>query len=211
MGGRSAVALLIACGLGACAAPRTPELDYLPPTGEPPALRAAVVQQAPGLLWGNIVDHLQQQGLDVSALDEQAGELMVSYHGDPQPYVDCGWIVAYNRGALDRVPAASAEASFPRRRDGRTVDLGRDLRLDALMRVQVEPESENDAIVRIDTLYILTKTVLAPRDRQPLHVETISFPSGATAAFSAGTTCQPTGNLERIVLDALPAVSLAGS
>jgi hypothetical protein len=211
MNGRPVLAASLVWCLAACSAPRTPELEYLPPTGQPAAIPSAVVQQAPALVWGNILDHLQQQGLELTGLDEQAGELVVTYHGDPEPYVDCGWIVAYGRDALERVPAAVSEASFPRRRDGRAVDLGRDLRLDARMNVQVEPEGETDALVRIDSLYLLTKTVIAPDVEQPLHVETIRFVSGESAAFSAGTRCQPNGNLERVVLDALPAVSLAGS
>ncbi len=207
---RTLLAVLTVLGLAGCGTPRTPALEYLPPTGEPAAVRSAVVQQGPWLVWGNLLDHLQQQGLALTDLDERSGELVVTYHGDPEPYVDCGWIVTYGRDAVDSVPAAASEASFLRRRDGRAVTLERDLRLDARMNVQVEPEGEH-AIVRIDSLYALTKTVAAPDAEQPLHVETISFLTGEAAAFSAGTTCQPNGNLERVVLDALPAVSLAGS
>jgi len=203
----SLAALTIAC-LGGCGAPRTPELDYLPPSGEPASDRSAFVKQRPWLVWGNIVDHLQQQGHRLAELDEEAGELVVLYSGDPEPYVDCGWIITYDEDDLERLPAASSEASFRRRRDGRAVTLERDLRLDARMTVQVEGAGE-DAIVRTDGNYVLTKTI-APEDvEQPLHAQTVNFRTGESATFSSGTTCQPTGELERLVFDALPPVSLA--
>ena len=89
-----------------CAEPERPELDYLPPSGQPAADRSAFVRQQPWLVWGNILDHLQQREARVSELDEAAGDLVVVYRGDPQPYVDCGWIVTHEGREFDRVPAA---------------------------------------------------------------------------------------------------------
>jgi hypothetical protein len=201
-------ALTIAC-LGGCGAPRTPELDYVPPSGEPASDRSAFVQQRPWLVWGNIVDHLQQQGHRLADLDEQAGRFVILYSGDPEPYVDCGWIVTYEKEDLERLPAARSDASFRRRRDGRVVTLERDLRLEARVEVQVEGSGE-DAVVRTDGTYVLTKTI-GNDAGQPLHTQTVRFRTGESATFSSGTTCQPTGELERLVFDALPRVSFAGS
>ena len=210
MHSRTALVALLGAGLAGCAEPRPPALDYLPPSGAPAVPRSAVVEQQPWLVWGNIIDHLEQRGLPVTALDEAAGELTVDYRGDPEPYVDCGWIVTWRKDELDRLPAAIADASFARRWNGRVVTVDRDLRLDARMTVRVEPAGEN-AVVRADSAYVLTKTVAPQEAEQPLHAETISFPTGASAAFSSGTTCQPNGALERLVFDALPDVSFVGS
>lgn len=206
---RTAVTTLMLTGVAGCAAPEAPELGYLPPSGRPPVERSAFVQQQPWLVWGNILDHLQQQGARVTDLDEAGGTLVMTYSGDPEPYVDCGWIVTYERDDLERLPAAESDASFRRRRDGEVVTLERDLRLDARVDVQVEPSGE-DAIVRTDSFYVLTKTIASTETEQPLHAETISFQSGQSGAFSSGTECQPTGELERPVFGALPRVSLAG-
>lgn len=209
MESRAALAALTVACLAGCGAPRTPELEYLPPSGRPAADRSAVVQQGAWLVWGNILDHLQQRNLEIIDLDERSGELAVIYRGDPEPYIDCGWIVTYGRDLLDRVPAAASQSSFLRRRDGRAVTLDRELTLDARMEVRIEPQGEQ-SLVRADTSYVLTKTILSDGEEPPLHTETIRFRTGQSAAFSAGTTCQPNGNLERVVFDALPAVSLAG-
>jgi hypothetical protein len=203
------VTLLLACSAG-CATSKPPELDYLPPSGQPAAERSAFVREPPWLVLGNVLDHLQQQGAQVSVVDEPGGKLVVFYNGEPQPYVDCGWIVTYRGDELDRVPAAVSDASFLRRRDGKVVSVERELRLDARTRVDVEPSGE-DAIVRTDSTYVLTKTFSLPGVRQPFHVETIDFHTGESDAFSSGTACQPTGELERRVFEGLPTASLAGN
>jgi hypothetical protein len=207
---RTAVLTLFLAGIAGCAAPERPELDYLPPSGQPAADRSAFVRQQPWLVWGNILDHLQQQGARVSNLDEAGGELVVTYSGDPKRYVDCGWIVTYEGDEFERLPAAQSDASFLRRREGQVVTLERDMRLDARMNVHIEPSGE-DALVRTDSTYVLTKTVASTEVEQPLHAETISFATGESGAFSSGTKCQPNGELERMVFEALPTVSLAGS
>jgi hypothetical protein len=205
------LAALLAAGLGGCAAARSPTLEYLPPSGPPAAARSAVVRQQPWLAWGNIVDRLQQQaGLTISEADEVEGALVVRYHGDPEPYVDCGWILAYQRLAVERTPAAAALATFERRWQGKLVTVERGLELEARMTVQVEPDGET-AVVRTDSTYGLTKSVAPQAAEQPLHSETIGFHSGESGTFSSGTVCQPTGALERLVLDALPPLSFAGS
>ncbi|HEX6111219.1 MAG TPA: hypothetical protein VFZ10_02855 [Geminicoccaceae bacterium] len=207
--GPAAVTLLLA-GVAGCTAPDRPELDYVPPSGQPAEDRSAFVRQQPWLVWGNILDHLQQQGVRVTEVDEPAGRLVVTYRGDPEPYVDCGWIVIHEDEELERLPAARSEASFLRRRDGELVTLERDLRLDARMIVQIEPSGE-DAIVRADSTYVLTKTIESSDGQEPLHAETIRLGPGQSDAFTSGTQCQPNGELERLVFDALPTVSLAGS
>jgi hypothetical protein len=206
---RTAVITLFLAGIAGCAAPDPPELDYLPPSGQPAADRSAFVRQPPWLVWGNILDHLQQQGARVTDVDEAAGRLVVMYSGDPEAYVDCGWIVTYEADEFDRLPAARSDARFLQRRDGEMVNLERGLRLDARMSVHVEPSGE-DAVVRTDSTYVLTKTIRSTDAEQPLHAETISFRTGQSGTFSSGTKCQPNGELERLVFEALPTVSLAG-
>jgi hypothetical protein len=201
--------LALISALAGCGTPDRPELDYLPPSGVPAAGRSAFVQQRPWLVWGNLLDHLQQRGLRVTELDEPAGEIVVEYSGDPEPYVDCGWIVVYGDDDLDPVPAARSDSSFRRRIDGEIVELGRDLRLEARMNVKVEPDGEA-TLVRAVSTYRLTKTVTSDDADEPLHEETIRFGTGETANFVSTTTCQPNGELERLVFDALPAVSVAG-
>ena len=203
--------LTAAAGLGACAAgpdDERPELAYLPPSGPPVPARSAYIAQPPFLVFGNLVDRLAQAGLEIRSADEAAGRLIAAYTGDPEPYVDCGWIVAYDETGLERVPASAQAASFERRLGGDVVDVARRLELEAVMTVALEPRG-NATVVDTSSDYRLTKLARLPGQADPLSHETVSFASGAAASFEVGTTCQATGQLERLVLDALPAVSLA--
>ena len=207
--------ILIPLGLGACATPAEPppEIDYLAPTGLPPSPRSSLVQLNPDLVVGNLVDQLQQGSFTVTHLDEQAGHVVVVYSGDPEPYIDCGWIVAYQTGQLQRIPAASATATFDHAVQQDLLELNRELRLDGRMIVDLEPEGPN-TVVSTDTTYVLTKTVDAARPSggsRGRSRETISFKTGESGKFSKGTLCQPNGRFERAVLDSLPATSVAGT
>jgi hypothetical protein len=177
MRARTAVVPLFLAGIASCAGPDRPELGYLPPSGQPAADRSAFVRRPAWLVWGNILDYLQQR---VLAFDEAAGEFVVAYSGDPEPYVDCGWIVSYEGDGFDRFPAARADSSFLRQRGGKVVALARNLRLDARMNVHVVASGE-DAIVRTDGTYVLTKTIGSAEAEQPLHAETIRFRTGQRA------------------------------
>ena len=133
------------------------------------------------------------------------------YSGDPEPYVDCGWIVAYRDSELERIPAASASATFDHAAEQDGLEMSRQLRLDGRMVVELEPEGPN-TVVSTDTTYVLTKLVDAAGpdgDSRGRSRETISFKTGGSAQFGKGTLCQPNGTFERAVLDSLPATSVA--
>jgi hypothetical protein len=190
----------------------SPEIDYLPPTGLPPASRSSLVALELDLIVGNVVDRLQQGDFTVTHLDEQAGDVVVVYSGDPEPYVNCGWIVD-RTGELERIPAASAAATFDHADKQDPLELSRRMRLDGRMIVDLEPEGPN-TVVSTDTTYVLTKTVdtVGPNSgSRGQSRETISFKTGESARFSKGTQCQPNGSFERTVLDSLPPASVAGT
>jgi hypothetical protein len=211
---RNAVGLgLMMLALGACGTARPPEIGYLAPTGVAPTARSAVIAQPPDLVVGNLVDRLQQENFKVTHLDEKAGDVVVEYSGDPEPYVDCGWIVTYRTNKLDRIPAARADASFDHRFEKDVVTLERDLRLDGRMVVRFDHQGR-DTLVSPEATYVLTKTVDVTRSdgvSRGQTRETVSFGTGEVGRFSKGTVCQPNGRLERLVLDSLPATSVVRS
>jgi hypothetical protein len=211
---------MIALGLGSCASqappplpPRAvdpPEIGYFTPAGPPPAVRSAVIQQRPEMLLDAIVDRLQQASLEVSEVDREAGFVVARYRGDPEPFVDCGWIITYDPGELERIPAASAAVSFDRMVESDPSKLNRQLRLDGRMVVSLTPQGTG-TVVSTATTYVLTKVIdLSGPDgasRGQSH-EVISFNTGESGRFAKGTQCQPNGRFERVVLDSLPATSI---
>ena len=164
-----------------------------------------VGQPAADLVWDQLLDRLNQSDLQVDLADRARGVMVARYSGDPAPYVTCGWILLYGPGEPEQIDASS-DASFDRVVQGRSFGVGRDLKLDARLVVEIRPEGDN-AFVEATSNYVLTKTVSAEARsgwRQARTYEVVSFSSGERGEFSKGTVCQPNGALERTVLDILP-------
>lgn len=205
--GSISIAALVISGCAASGGER-PEMAYLPPSSPPPVVPGAYVDQPRFLVAGNLADRLVQEGFEIESSGED--RIVAIYWGDPAPYVDCGWIVTYDDDGHDSMPAARGSATFERRRGGRIVDVEREMDLSAFLTVEMTPR-EGATVVRIGSEYALTKKALAADGAAPLDDETIRFATGEAAAFDIGTTCQPNGMLERLVLDALPSVTFSGS
>lgn len=206
---RAVLGLSLLLGVvGGCAtADRAPpEIRYVQPTDSPATVAEVRVRQSGQVLWQNLLDRLQQSPLKVERADEMAGLIVATYQGDPEPYVDCGWIIAYGPQDLTRTPGSSHEVAFDWPSDGHASVLRRSLRLDGRMVVQIRP-AELDSLVSVNNVYVLTKLVAveqpsgSPGASSP---EFASFKTGRRGKFASGTVCQPTGQLERVVLDALP-------
>ena len=198
---------LLMGALGACAVDtgQPPRLDYAPPSERPPASNAANVGQPAGLIWNQLLDRLIQASLQIDLADPERGIIVARYSGDPEPYVSCGWIVVGQGDEAEQVPAVG-DASFERMVERRRVEVNRDMNLDARLVVEVKPGGDA-AAVRTGSNYVLTKTVVAAdrsgRQRGSAR-EVVSFSGGGRGKFDKGTICQPTGSLERVVLDVLP-------
>jgi hypothetical protein len=203
---RVAFISVLACALAACSGTGPPRLGYAPPAEQPAQPGAGYVgQPAADLIWDQLLDRLNQSDLQVDLADRERGVMVARYSGDPAPYVTCGWILLYGGGKPEQIDA-SGDASFNRLVQGRSFGIGRDLKLDARLVVEIRPEGDN-AFVEATSNYVLTKTVSAEARsgwRQARSHEIVSFSSGERGAFSKGTVCQPNGALERTVLDILP-------
>jgi hypothetical protein len=197
---------VLACALAACSGTRPARVAYAPPTEQPVKPAAGYVgQPAADLIWDQLLDRLNQSDLQVDLADRARGVMVARYSGDPTPYVTCGWILLYGGGAPEQIDA-SGDASFDRLVRGRSFGIGRDMKLDARLVIEIRPDGDN-AFVEATSNYVLTKTVLAEARsgwRQARTYEVVSFSTGERGEFSKGTVCQPNGALERTVLDILP-------
>ena len=209
---RVALISLLTGALGACAVDtsKPARLSYAPPEARSAEPGLAAAGQPAGLIWNQLLDRLIQSPLQVDLADPGRGIIVARYSGDPAPYVTCGWILVDRGGELEQVPASSA-ASFKRVVQGRRVEVNRDLKLEARLVVEVKPDDDG-AAVETTSNYVLTKTVAAANQAGwtgGRAQEVVSFSSGERGEFSKGTVCQPTGALERTVLDALPRATQA--
>ncbi|MGH6921201.1 MAG: hypothetical protein ACREJ0_26285, partial [Geminicoccaceae bacterium] len=207
---RARVALsVLVWAVAACADTAPSRLGYAPPADRPTKPVAGYVgRPSADLIWGQLLDRLNQSGLQVELADSQRGVMVATYSGDAAPYVTCGWILLYDGGEPEQIDASS-EASFQRVVEGRSVEIGRDLKLDARLAVEVTPRG-GEAFVEATGNYVLAKSVVAEdrsgRQRGRAY-EIVSFSTGERGAFSKGTVCQPNGALERTVLDIMPSAT----
>ena len=186
---------------------RPPEIRYVHPTDAPAAAGEMRVPQSDGVTWQQLLARLQQSPLKVERADQLAGLIVATYRGDPQPYVDCGWIMAYGPQEVNKTPGSSHEAAFDWAADGHAAVLKRSLELNGRMVIQVRP-ADPDALVAVKSTYVLTKVVAIEEPSEPARKsspEFASFTTGKSGKFPTGTVCQPTGQLERLVFDGLPA------
>ena len=197
---------VLAWAVAACAGIAPHRVGYAPPADGPTKPGAGYVgRSSADLIWDQLLDRLNQSGLQVELADPQRGVMVATYSGEAAPYVTCGWILLYRGGEPEQIDASS-KASFHRVVGGRSVEIGRDLKLDARLAVEVRPGG-GEAFVEATANYVLTKSVVAEgrsgRQRGQTY-EVVSFSTGERGAFSKGTVCQPSGALERTVLDTVP-------
>jgi hypothetical protein len=198
---------LLMGALGACAVDtgQPPRVSYAPPDARPSQSSSANVGQPAGLIWNQLLDRLIQASLQIDLADPERGIIVARYSGDPDPYVTCGWILVGQGDDAEQVPAVG-DASFKRTVEGHRLEVNRGMNLDARLVVEVKPGSD-EAAVKTGANYVLTKTVVAAdrsgRQRGSAR-EVVSFSGEGRGKFGKGTICQPTGALERVILDILP-------
>ena len=206
MRARAALLGMIAWALAACAANEPPRLGYAPPADRPTTPGAGYVGgPSADLIWNQLLDRLSQSDLKVGLADPERGVMVATYEGEAAPYVTCGSILLYRDGEPEQIDA-SADASFDRVMGRRSVEVDRDLKLDARLVVEVKPGG-GEAIVEATGNYVLTKSVVAAYrsgSERARAYEIVSFSTGERGAFSKGTVCQPNGALEQTVLDIMP-------
>jgi hypothetical protein len=199
-----ALPLLLAVIVGCTTPAVPPDIRYLPPDAPPPLERELRLQQSEDAVWATLLERLQASPLAMERADRQAGLIVTRYKGDPEPYVDCGWIMSYGTQDMTRMPGASGEATFDWLDQDQWLNVRRNLELNGRVVVQVRPAGPT-TLVSTDGTYVVTKAFRAAnRSGEPAgrSHETISFTSAEQGRFASGTVCRPTGALERLALGA---------
>jgi hypothetical protein len=183
---RIVLALLLAV-IGGCATPEVPtEIRYLPPEGAaaPPA-EVRIAQSEP-LVWEQVLGRLQAAPVTVERADRPAGLIVARYSGDPEPYVDCGWIMTYGPQETVRTPGAIAQAAFGWREQDQLLNVRRNLELNGRMVVRLRPAG-GATLLAVESTYVVTKALEVETAGAPMEGsrESVSFTSGAARGSAA--------------------------
>lgn len=192
------------------------KLEYTRPTTLPTLNNSVVINKGKDELWKTIIPMLGKQFFVINNLDKDSGLINISYSGDPEKYVDCGWVNSYVKNARGertyKFPASKAYQDFEvmdMEKGGQLFLVSRKMNLEGRMNVIVEEIENGKSRVTTNTRYILTKTSSIRflndnlKNQTNTSTDSISFNSGQEGTFAGGTTCRATGKLEDEVLSLL--------
>ena len=184
------------------------KLEYTRPLGKPMLNNSIVFNMGKDQLWKQLVPELGKKFFVINNLDKDSGIINLSYSGDPQKYVDCGYINSYVKNARGErtyyFPASKAFQEYEIMQNG-LYFVSRKMNLEGRINIIVEEINSNKSRVTVNTKYILTKNIsVSDANRKIVNTvaDTISFNSGQENSFP-GTqvvTCQANGELENEIL-----------
>lgn len=192
-------------------------LEYRSPSSITPQKNSVEINKNKDDVWKIIVPALGKNFFVINNLDKESGIINISYSGDPEKYVNCGYIESYVMNARGKrtynFPAASAHQTYEvmdMKQGGGLFFINRKMNLEGRMNLIVEEIAPNKTLVTANTKYVLTKsgTVRNVQNASSSFSDTISFNTNQGNRFPrsgshAGTFCQANGNFEKEVLSLL--------
>lgn len=191
----------------------TGHLKYYSPNDIIPQKNSVEINKNKDEVWKIIVPTLGKNFFVINNLNKESGIINISYNGDPEKYVNCGYIESYVMNARGKrtynFPAAAAHQTYEimDMKRGELFFVNRRMSLDGRMNLIIEEIGPNKTLVTISTRYILTKsiTVSDVQHHSSSFSDTISFNTNQSNRFPTsgshpGTFCQANGNLEKEVL-----------
>lgn len=198
---------MIATLLSGCAG----RVDYTPPESFTQSNNQVVINKSREEVWSNSVPQLGKSFFVINNIDQSSGLINISYSGDPEKYINCGWIESYVKNARGertyRFPAARARKRYETYEQGMFLFIDRGMSLDGRINLIFEEVSPQSTRVTANTRYVVERDINLSTANGRTHSmsDTISFNSGESASFpmnnkNGATTCVSNGNLEEEVL-----------
>ena len=195
-------------------------MNYRPPKSIAPLSNSIEILKSKDEVWKILVPALGKNFFVINNLDKESGLINISYSGDPEKYVDCGYIESYVKNARGErtynFSASSANQNYEvmDMAHGGLFFVNRKMNLEGRMNLIVEEISPDKTRVTADAKYILTKsgTVRNVQNIERSFSDTISFNSNQSARFPGNgdqisgngdqtrTLCQANGKFENEVL-----------
>ncbi len=204
-------ALVLIVLLAGCAAGH---VDYVRPNSPEPLANTKIVNKPREAVWNASVPELGKQFFVINNLDKSSGLINVSYSGDPESYVDCGFITSYVKNARGErtygFPGAKAQESYEIMNGHGWFFIDRRMSLEGRVNLVFEETGPAKTKVTANTHYVIERdvTVRNANNLQQTDRQSISFNAGSSAAFppaenGEATTCVSTGKLEREILSVI--------
>lgn len=202
---RQIFAILAPLGLLVACAGR---FEYVRPVAVESAAHSRLVAKALDEVWLQASANPTRDGFAINGVDKNTGVITLTYSGDPERYVDCGYVASSVKNVRGertyRFPAATAATDYELMTGREIVSIARHMVLDAQIAVTATPIGRTETQVSVSARYVLTRTMHI-RDTQG-GVKTLShrinFTSGQEGSFPGAVACRASGHLEAEVLSA---------
>lgn len=182
--------------------------DYVRPASVETPPHVLIVTKSREEVWRQVSRSLVKDRFLLDGIDREAGVVTLTYAGDPEPYVDCGYITSYVtnvRGERTyRFAAATASTEYEIMTGTEILSIVRRLTLDARIAVTMTAVDTTATRISATTRYTLVRTMLVhdAKRRSRTISDFISFDTGQEATFPGAVACRASGMLETDVLSA---------
>lgn len=179
-------------------------MRYTPPVPLAKAPNSMIVDQPRETFWRAFVPALSTQFFVINNLDKETGLINLSYGGDPQQFIDCGYVVSRGYWHTDEFPGA-----VPNRRysfqDGYGVYwANRQLSLDGRMNVIVQEVDPQKTNVTVNVRYVVNRRLAIGSGAYTFTnvADSVAFNYGEYGNFSDphAFSCRSNGSLEQSIL-----------
>jgi hypothetical protein len=144
----------------------------------------------------------------IDGLHKDAGLITFTYGGNPERYVDCGYITSYVKNARGErtyeFAAATASTEYELMAGRETVSIARGMVLDAGNTVAMIPTGDKETRMSATARYVLSRTMLIRNTQNGSRTMShrIDLASNQEGRFPGTVACRPSGVLEAGVLSA---------
>jgi len=193
--------------LGLCVA-CVGRFEYVRPVASEAATNWLAVAKSTEEVWRQAVSTLDKNDFVIDGLNKDSGVITFSYRGDPERYVDCGYITSYVKNLRGErrygFPAATASTEYEFMTGREILLIARTMTLDGRVTVTVTALSARETRISANARYALTRILLVrdTQGRSESISQHIDFDSGQEGVFPGAILCVPNGRLEREALSA---------
>jgi hypothetical protein len=159
-------------------------------------------------VWRQVSARPIQDGFVIDGLHKDAGAITLTSSGNPERYVDCGYITSYVENAQGErtyeFAAATASTEYELMAGRETVSIARGMALDARITVTVMATGDKETRMSATARYVLSRTMLIRNTQNGSQTmsQRRDLASNQRGTFPGTVARRPSGVLEAGVLSA---------
>lgn len=188
------------------------QVNYRPPAPSGNFVNSKEVNKSRDDVWATLIPALGRQFFVINNMDKSSGLINVSYNGDPEKYVDCGYITSEVQNATGKrtysFPGSSANQTYQMFTPQMIlVSINRRMDLDGRINLILESAGPTKTVATVNTRYVVKREqdFRGSDGKSGRQSNTVSFNGGSVGSFpgseNQAAQCRSTGALEKEILE----------